>query len=388
MRIEGNDYRINVLILLMEKEVDVTIQTVEALLETLEEGVTVSILLNGGHSDILRTLFSKYDSIKYYESDQNLGVAGGRNYLLRTPESLASDIIMILDNDVIPPLDYIRSLSTFLIKHKEAGVVGAAAADAKAGLKLSIVKHYGEGGCFGNKIFKFTTKDIKENLLRDLKPGRLFHIGVHHRYRYSYFSIISVLANDYPMVFGRRYLFGIPVRGHHILRFNDYYLKLIKSGIEKYTVSNVAGCSQAFRRELIDEIGCLDDRFSPYGYEDVDFNIRALKAGYHNYIDTNTWLFHGTDTRHADRNYYKMLTNVYRCKTILASSVFSNSMRYRFVILKLIFGGFLFDLSALRSDAIKRLRVKLQGFRKGLEIIREQSHLREVKNEYETTVNY
>ena len=43
--------------------------------------------------------------------------------------------------------------------------------------------------------------------------------------------------------------------------------------------ANVAGCCQVFRRELLDEIGFLVDEFSPYGYEDVEFCIRAAACG-------------------------------------------------------------------------------------------------------------
>ncbi|MEW6673432.1 MAG: glycosyltransferase, partial [Thermodesulfobacteriota bacterium] len=150
MLIDGVEYHINILILLMENEIETTIHTVETLLEGIEDGVTVSILLNGGRLKELHELFSKSGCIRYYESEINLGVAGGRNYLLQTAECKSSDIVMILDNDVVPPMDYVRNLATFLIKQKDAGIVGAIVADIGNIPYRLVVNHYGDTGFWGN----------------------------------------------------------------------------------------------------------------------------------------------------------------------------------------------------------------------------------------------
>lgn len=365
MLIDGNDLKINVLILLMKNEIDVTFHTVETLLERLEDGITISILLNGGTSDTLKNLFSGISAIRYYESPDNLGVAGGRNYLLRTEESRNTDIILILDNDVLPPIDYIRNLVTFLFRQNNAGIVGAITADINSGsFGFNIVKKYGDRGIFGNKIFKIESADIRKSFI-DLRSEKLFHIGVHPDYHYAY---LSILPGCYAIISKVLNKFRIHINKNPFLVHNKSYLELIMKGVEKYEVSNVAGCSQAFRRGLVEEIGYLDEKFNPYGFEDVDFSIRALKAGYKNYIDTNTWLLHGTDSRHKVRDIYKMLTNQYRCKTILSFRVLSNPTRYRFAILTLIFGSFFIELATLQADVFKRLKAKLEGYKKGLDI--------------------
>ena len=86
--------------------------------------------------------------------------------------------------------------------------------------------------------------------------------------------------------------------------------------------ANVAGCCQVFRRDLLDEIGYLMDEFSPYGYEDVEFCIRALEAGKRNYVDPRILMLHGTDRRHLERRTpaARIVThrNFMRCKTLLA----------------------------------------------------------------------
>ena len=89
----------------MEKEVGATVSTIETLLTNKLHNVTISVLLNGGKSDLLKSLCNQYDFINYYESDKNLGVAGGRNFLFSTEECQASDIVMLMDNDVKKALE-------------------------------------------------------------------------------------------------------------------------------------------------------------------------------------------------------------------------------------------------------------------------------------------
>jgi len=43
------------------------------------------------------------------------------------------------------------------------------------------------------------------------------------------------------------------------------------------------GFAYSARRELFDSLGAFDERYSPYGWEDVDFCLKAKKAGYKTY---------------------------------------------------------------------------------------------------------
>lgn len=363
MKIDNRDYKINVLILLMEHEIDVTIHTVETLLETIEQGVVISILLNGSSSPKLSKLFSKHGCIRYYESETNLGVAGGRNLLLKTEECKTSDIIFNLDNDVIPPLDYIRSLATFLIKQKNAGVVGAVVTRTnflRFSVNNSLLEYYGDRGVFENRIFKLDCENIRRYMLSTLNEYNLYHIGSHVSFYYAYLSPRRDFYNFLNIWLGilRLSMFKKKNYNPHLIH-NGYYLELIKKG-QTYTVSNVAGCSQAFKRSLVEKIGYLDDRHSPYGLEDVDFCIRSIKEGYENYIDPNTWLMHGTDGRHAKMNNYTFIFNFFRCLTLISATHYPKN--YKYIMLKLIFGRFFFELVSFKRSTFPRLKAMLRGF--------------------------
>jgi GT2 family glycosyltransferase len=348
----------------MKDEIDVTIQTVETLLESIEDDITISILFNGGNSSELRELFAGFNCIKYYESQQNLGVAGGRNFLLRTVECKNSDIVFFLDNDVVPPLDYVRNLSTFLVHQQDAGVVGAIVADIRKIPYRLVKSSFGDRGVFGNRLFKMSSASIKDLLINELSPEHLFHIGIHADYRLSYFSLRPLLF--YKIM---RFVFSLLRMNKNfspILKNNTACLSLIEDGISHYRVSNIAGCSQAFKRQLVEEIGGLNDLFNPYGFEDAEFCARSINAGYNNYIDTNTWLYHGTDTRHRERDPDMSCENQFRGLTIFASIIFSNPLRYRVVILKIIVFEFLLEMLQYPAMAKRRLKCKLAGYRKTL----------------------
>jgi GT2 family glycosyltransferase len=370
MIIDDQRFEINILILLMEHEAQATVQTIETLLEDLEEGIIISILLNGGHNHNLQSLLATNKAIRYYESKVNLGVAGGRNFLLKTDECNNSDIVMFLDNDIVPPKDYIRNMATFLLKHEDAGVVGSIIADINYA-PYGIIKHFGSKGVFGHKIFNLDSKEIKDNYIKDLNPKRLFHIGIHPDYYFAYFSVKGLLCSHSSMLSNIIFdIFGIYVFTNPILAKNIEYLRSIQNSKKEYIVSNIAGCSQAFRRELIDKIGLLNENFNPYGFEDTDFCIRSIKAGYRNYIDTDTWLLHGTDNRHKKRQQENCtLMNRYKGITILASQMNNKKSSIRRTILKLLFFDSILDLARCPKQIIQRSKLRYSGFKMGLKIL-------------------
>lgn len=316
MIINGRDYKINVLVLFMEGEADVTIMAVETLLESIEEGVTVSILLNGGTRSDLRELFTRSPHILYYESETNLGVAGGRNFLLFTKECLSSDIVMFVDNDVIPPVDYVRSLAKFLVNRKDAGIVGSTLLNIKpffidhdSRIKTSI-------GSFGNTIVTITNREIKKSLVNTFKSAKFYHIGTNADWFNAYFSS-KELYEEICLSLGITKKKDFQSLLKHDKKTTLKYLNRKTKDIQ---VGNIGGGATAFFRSIVDEVGRLNDVFNPLGYEDADFSIRVLKKGYNNYTDPNTFLIHGTDNRQAERrktNFMKIVENECRCLTLL-----------------------------------------------------------------------
>lgn len=357
MIIDDKDIRVNVLILSMDDEIDVLIQTIETLAISIEDNVTVSILLNGGSSQRLRDLFAKVPYICYYEVPENLGVAGGRNFLLETEECKASDVICIIDNDVIVPNDYLRSVVTALMSDEKLGVVGANVMNVKyySDRFAAYVTHE---GIFGNRVCEVSSEEVKNIFLANPSSSGLYHSGSYRGWFLAYLSPLPFLL---PPVNSLLEMIGIRTRFGTHLRDSTGYLKKLAGGQDKFVVSSVAGCTQSFRREIINQVGGFDNRFNPYGLEDVDLNIRVMKAGYTNVTLGGVWLLHGTDSRHTERDAQKMTENFFRVLTIFAFKHTSRFL-YRIHILLRI------HVNRLRPFVGNSVSFKAQmvGYRKGL----------------------
>lgn len=317
MQIGNEQYRVNVLILAMEREIDVTIQTLETLVEGIEDDVEVSVLLNGAMNGEFRAICESLPFVNYYESPRNLGVAGGRNFLMAQGPCRKSDIVMFLDNDVIPTSDYVRSLCTFLIENPDAGVVGATVLNVRPFWRRHRSRFPTRRGSFGNEIFVVSNSDIRRLLRESARSEDFYHIGINEDWYNTYFhphDLYLKICNSLGLLSEERFFPG--------LKNDPEYVGIYRRGdTVKFEVSNVIGCCQTFRRKLVDDIGPLNDMFSPYGFEDVDLSIRSIKRGLKNYTHTNTFLIHGTDERHAERKEAaaknRYACNQSRCLTIL-----------------------------------------------------------------------
>ena len=53
----------------------------------------------------------------------------------------------------------------------------------------------------------------------------------------------------------------------------------------------VTGCALLIKKEVVDEIGWLDEDFFMY-YEDIDWNLRAKEAGYKIVVAQNARIWH------------------------------------------------------------------------------------------------
>jgi GT2 family glycosyltransferase len=61
----------------------------------------------------------------------------------------------------------------------------------------------------------------------------------------------------------------------------------------------VIGTAMLIRTRLIQEIGMLDESFFMY-YEDVDYSVRSLKAGYRNVVEWSSVVYHLEKNRNSD----------------------------------------------------------------------------------------
>lgn len=308
-------------VLLMEAEKEVTLLTLSNLLQQIDTKDHVFVLFNGFEDKALKVHIEKHSGITCWQSSANLGVATGRNFLYSHILNNEPKIthIVTLDNDVLLPNDLNSSIKKDVItiyKENNIGVMGAVILDYKREKTRNYIKEnflpfkgYLSADCFN--VFSDDMLDYLKGNQKALKQV-LWHIGMHQDYRRVYIDRSDLSAANHGSE-----------KFQSSLAHSDKAALMLKQRF--FEVSNVPGCFQVFSTDHLRNSGLLEDRFSPYFFEDSEFCIRSIQAGKKNIISTTLVLMHGTDSRHHDRkegNYkFRHLVNEYRARYILFKSL-------------------------------------------------------------------
>ncbi len=286
---------------MMEGEFGVTKIAIESLLASIgrEKDIAISLLLNGSTDERIHRYFTSIPHVTFYSSPTNLGVAGGRNFLLTRPEVIGSDIIMFLDNDFFLTSDYVRGMCEFLVSHEDAGIVGPIMLGAWGfvdiiGVDGKIIPDAPDTAV----VPTVTSSAVKERWLNRGIEENIYNIGEGNWFLIDCVITPHTIYSYLMRLNAKRLLRHYPYRP---VRTDPRVMDIIRKGGDDINVSIVSGGGQVFYSSLLSKIGLLEDAFSPWGYEDHEFCIRALKAGYKNYTNCNTIVLHGTDDRRTDR---------------------------------------------------------------------------------------
>lgn len=86
---------------------------------------------------------------------------------------------------------------------------------------------------------------------------------------------------------------SIPTNFSSLEEMLDFSLKYNYSGIKDYEQRlKLVGFCMLIKREVADQIGLLDERFTPGGFEDDDYSFRIQEAGYKLILCKNTFVYH------------------------------------------------------------------------------------------------
>lgn len=147
--------------------------------------------------------------------------------------------------------------------------------------------------------------------------------------------------------------FGLSALFPKSRRFGKYHLGHLDKN-KTHKVEILAGAFMLLRKQVLDEIGYLDETFFMYG-EDIDLSYRIIKAGYENYYYPDTTIIHykGESTKKGSINYVMVF---YKAMIIFANKHFSAKRAWLYRLLINIAIYFRASIGVLR-------RVMLQWFR-------------------------
>lgn len=182
-----------------------------------------------GSADMMRT---RFPAIQMIENEERLGYAASHNRALRRCQGR---YLLVLNDDMLVLIGAIDTMVAFMDAHPDAGMVGCRLLNPDRSLQPSC-------RAFPNLWIMFC---------RSLYLDKLFP-----RNRW----------------FGADYLSGW---GHDAMRKVDV----------------IKGCCMLVRREVVDQVGLLDERFFMY-YEETDWCYRTLQHGWKVYFTPDAQVIH------------------------------------------------------------------------------------------------
>lgn len=95
---------------------------------------------------------------------------------------------------------------------------------------------------------------------------------------------------------------------HMLSNFDDMAQQLNRPDSNKWqTAQRLVGLCFLFKRELMEQIGLLDERFSPGHYEDDDYCYRARLAGFRLMIAGDVFIYHHGSASFGQKDDLKQL---------------------------------------------------------------------------------
>ena len=295
------------------------------------------LLLNDSRNPELENTLLDRPHTDVLTPGENLGVAIGRNALIREALRWGADTIFSLDDDLLVPSDYIGRVTAWIDRRlangEKIGVVAPAVLDFHAVADETMTDPEIEDAESGNLDQFLDTDQLRSRVqgawTEDLPVEVLYHTGIREwRYNYleSYQGRAATLRDLY--LAARGIAHAQPDVAELRLDLDTRRAVLLGDG-DGTPIDTAAGGACVYTSELVQTIGGIDEAFSPFGYEDSDFAIRALEAGFNNYALTSEILLHDLDSRLKSRSPAITLYNQARARALIGRKHLPRSERIR-----------------------------------------------------------
>lgn len=300
--------KVAVITMTMPKDYPMSFFGLRQIWQSLPEGGQFHILINGTEPGFAQ-VFKFGDNCHVHEVPENLGVAGGRNHLIQRALEAGADYIFSLDDDFVIPRNFFQDLLSVRLRMEASGT--------KVGIIAPMIVNFKPLNSLRQLAAKegldFPAIDIQVPMEADSATinsilRRLFYRHSDAVLQTFYHFGIRNWRNHYFGSGNGEFARGVATAGVTRMRMGSQ-TDLRKSpdvvidglNAEALEVECLPGGGCLYSRELIETIGMTDLIFTPFGYEDADFSIRAIKAGFHNFTTSRACLIHDVLERAVSR---------------------------------------------------------------------------------------
>jgi len=290
-----------------------TVECLESIARNDYPNYRIIVVDNGSRDDSVQQIRQRFPSIQLLETGMNLGFSGGVNLGIERAEG--SDLLLLLNNDTLVAPDFLAALVTKMISDTRNGLVGG-------------------------KIY-FHDEAGDEADARESGKRRIWSAGG-----------------------------GIRGFTKRTFQFGESQNDNGQFDRER-EVDFISGCCLLVKREVFETIGLLDPDYFMY-YEDVDFCVRAKKAGFKVCYTPHSVIWHkvSKSSEKSKRDFYRIRNAIIMMKKrfdfsmtkiIGVVAIISMERLLRMFVRKFVF----FDGDSL----IERIRQLLSGTLDGLRFV-------------------
>jgi len=283
------------------------------------------LLLNDARDPELEARLTARAHTRLLTPGRNLGVARGRNELIAAALAWGADILVSLDDDLLVAAGYVERICDWIAERRAAGepigVVTPAVLDFHEVAPLAMTRRGVRAAEAGTLRRPIPLERIRRALRKQgpqLSAGAFYHAGIRD-WEANYLRTFSPRAR-------RLQSFLHSAAGTPQEPLTPAELRLdpairraaTERRSEAVSIDSAPGGACAYPADLIREIGTMDGAFSPFGYEDADFAIRALRAGFENYLLPSELVLHDLDARKRDRDVSMLVFTQARARALIA----------------------------------------------------------------------
>ncbi|NWG91486.1 MAG: glycosyltransferase, partial [Parvularculaceae bacterium] len=262
------------------------------------------VLFNDAPNDAIAEKIASASGAEIIRVDRNLGVAGGRNRLVKEARRRGAEFVASVDDDILVPPDFIDILNHEFASLAECGrkpgiltpatldfhAVGSAIYSAE---QLSAIAD-------GAHVDTPPTAKMRAQLrTRDKRRARdIYHMGIADwRGAYFYSGADGDRALQRAYAVEPEKMSGVEAHLRHAKQAWPWILE----GAPPIPIDTAPGGVCFYPTALAEEIDYHDEGFNPFGFEDADFALRARKAGYQHFCAPRAIAVHDIAARLSER---------------------------------------------------------------------------------------
>lgn len=242
---------------------------------------------------------------------ENLGVAAGRNVLIKHALEWGADLIVTLDDDLLVPINYLEHAVLAMEMDNGPLIATPILLDYHAiasSIHSSEQIRGVEEGDTAPFMQSLSIEDVFHSWRQLDEPDQgsvLHHMGIREWERH-YFAPLGSTARRLGDAVAAVVDLSDTDPGDSRpteLRNDELAVRSILANDKRLRRIDCApGGSTIYRRSALEKVGLLEEAFSPFGYEDADICIRARRVGLQVGLLQSVALLHDLQSRHKRRD--------------------------------------------------------------------------------------